>query len=233
MRLLFLPIFFAFSVFCYSQSYNCENEVPIGYTNICLPEIIGMEECYSDPLVGLFYDSFKGGSDEIILGAYLLDEVYEDRYEHFFEDGAGDEYIKVFTLEQMQNLYVGQEELDYMYELMCSTLEEYDESLRNRIDRVLDDAFEDDYGFDVDVQVGKPILIKKYDHSENIRSFIAITKFVVDDYKFVQVMVSNLAIVNNRMLLYAYYKEYFDSEDIRSAKSNSDYFGYSLNKLND
>ena len=223
MRLLFLPLFFAFTGIGLAHSQNCNNEVPIGYINICLPEIIGMEECYSDPLVGLFYDSFKGGSDEIILGAYLLDEVYEDRYEHFFEDGAGDEYIKVFTLEELQNIYVDEEDLDYMYELMCSALEEYDESLKNRIDKALDDALEGDFGFDVDIQVGKPVLIKKYNHSENIRSFIVITKFVIEDYKFVQVMVSNLAIVNNRMLLYAYYKEYFDSEDIRSAKSSSDY----------
>ena len=93
-----LTIFLIFIPFIsFAQSSDCGNYSNFGDITICLPELVDMTECYSDPLVKITADMFKGTVDEEIIGIYLFDEIYESRYESFFEDGIGDSFIKIYS----------------------------------------------------------------------------------------------------------------------------------------
>ena len=81
-----LTIFLIFIPFIsFAQSSDCDNYSNFGDITICLPELVDMTECYSDPLVKITADMFKGTVEEEIIGVYLFDEIYESRYESFLK----------------------------------------------------------------------------------------------------------------------------------------------------
>ena len=210
---------------------QCESVREFGYKEICLPELIGMTECYDDPLVKFFFDQFRGTDEEIIVGAYLLDDIFENRYLTFFEDGCGDDYIKMFSLEPVKDMYAGKEELDLVFESMTETLTDNSDGGSNKIINNAEERLLET-GILENIEIGIPTVIDKYEINSTTRNCILLTKMIADGYEFIQVQTLNITILKNRMFMYAYYKTYEGPESIKQAKQNSDYFGYSLSSKN-
>jgi len=222
-------IIFTAIAFSFTASFSqCESARNFGIKEICLPTIIGMTECYDDPLVELYVDQFKGSEDEVIIGMYLLDDIFDNRYMTFFEDGCGDDYIKMFSLESVKDVYADKEALEIVFTSMTSNfLSDNSDAGFNKIMKTVENRLLKT-GILESFEVGVPTVIEKYELNSSTKNCMLITKMIVDDYKFVQVQSFNLILLQNRLLLYVYYKTYEGPESIKLAKQNSDFFGYTL-----
>ena len=209
-----------------AQSNGCNNLTNFGDITICLPDIIEMTECYSDPLVKLTADMFKGTDEEEIIGIYLLDAVYESRYDNFFEDGMGDSFIKIYSTTTVKGMDADEKILDYVASIIKPTFEDYDKS---NIKSNIDDRF--NY-FDLDISMEKPILLEEYQISSKIRSFIILLKYVIEDDDIIQVASMNIMLIKDRVIFFAFFDKYEGFSEIEKTKVISDYFALRLLKEN-
>ena len=209
-----------------AQSNGCNNLTNFGDITICLPDIIEMTECYSDPLVKLTADMFKGTDEEEIIGIYLLDAVYESRYDNFFEDGMGDSFIKIYSTTTVKGMDADEKILDYVASIIKPTFEDYDKS---NIKSNIDDRF--NY-FDLDISMAKPILLEEYQISSKIRSFIILLKYVIEDDDIIQVASMNIMLIKDRVIFFAFFDKYEGFSEIEKTKVISDYFALRLLKEN-
>ena len=207
-----------------SQSNDCNNLTNFGDITICLPDLIDMTECYSDPLVKLTADMFKGTDEEEIIGIYLLDDVYESMYDNFFEDGMGDSFIKIYSTSTVKGMDADEEILDYVASFIKPTFEDYDKS---KIKSNIDDKF-----IDFDISMGKPILLEEYQISQKIRSFIILLKYMFEDEDVIQVASMNIMLIKDRVIFFAFYDKYKGFSEIERTKGISDYFALRLLKEN-
>lgn len=222
-------IIFIVTAFSSTVSFSqCESVRQFGLKEICLPRIIGMTECYDDPLVELYIDQFKGSDDEVIVGIYLLDDIFDDRHMTFFEDGCGDDYIKMFSLESIKDVYADKEALETVFTSITSNFSSdnsdagFNKIMTTVEDRLLKTGVIDKF------EVGVPTVLEKYELNSSTKNCLLITKMIIDDYEFVQVQSFNLILLKNRLFLYVYYKTYESPESIKQAKQNSDFFGFTL-----
>jgi hypothetical protein len=203
-----------------TQSNDCNNLTNFGDITICLPDLIDMTECYSDPLVKLTADMFKGTDEEEIIGIYLLDDVYESMYDNFFEDGMGDSFIKIYSTTTVKGMDADEEILDYVASFIKPTFEDYDKS---KIKSNIDDKF-----IDFDISMGKPILLEEYQISPKIRSFIILLKYMFEGEDVIQVASMNIMLIKDRVIFFAFYDKYKGFSEIARTKGISDYFALRL-----
>ena len=206
-----------------AQTNECNNLTNFGDITICLPELIDMTECYSDPLVKITADMFKGSNEEEIIGLYLLDDVYDSRYDNFFEDGMGDSYIKIYASTGLKGLKADEQILDVMSSYMEDAFE--DSKLISNVDNIFNDL-------DLSISVEKPILLEEYQPSPNIRSFIVLLKFITEDEDLIQVASMNIMLIKDRLIFFAFYNKYNGFSEIERTKGLSDYFALRLLKEN-
>lgn len=211
-------------LFSVVSSAQCESTRSFGGKSICLPKVLGMTESYGDSYTKIFMDQFKGTPGEKIIGVYLLDDVYDSRHSTFYEDGAGDDYIKMFSLSDIEYLTAGKAELDMVFDAMTDIFKDmsggdYYEKAANKLV---------DEGLFESVEIGAPTMIESYSLNSLSRSCVLLVKMNVEGEAFIQTQTLNVIILKNRMFMYAYYKLYEGPESIKEAKQNSDFFGYSL-----
>ena len=198
---------------------ECDNQVNFGDVPICLVEIDGMKECYSNPLVKVYMDQFRFENNEI-LGMYLNNDVHSkiDKLGEFLFD----DYFKVYSMSSIKNMSLGHDEL----ELIASETEkvfdrknwaDLESRLENRIDNV---------SFD------RPIILDSHWPNKNIKTYVCLMKIESNGISNILVMNMNLALIKNTIICYAYYKRYAGEESINQAKAKSDYFGLKLYEAN-
>lgn len=221
-----LIILFWLPIVGFGQSNDCNNLANFGDITICLPELIDMTECYSDPLVKLSADMFKGSDEEEIIGIYLLDDVYDSRYDNFFEDGMGDSFIKIYSTTNVKGMKADEKILDYLAPLIKGKFEDYNKSnIKSNIDKRFNDL-------DLDITMGKPILLEEYQISQKVRSFIILLKYAIKDDDYIQVASMNIMLIKDRIVLFAFYAKYEGFSEIEKTKAISDYFALRLLKEN-
>ena len=204
----------------FGQSNKCSNPVSFGDVVICIPEMLNMTECYSDPLVNTYANIFKGSSDEKILAFFVSNNEYDDLYSTLLEDGLQDPYIKVYSTSTVENIYVTKKDLNTVSLGIKSAFDDYEGSdVESSINSKASE---------LDISFGKPILFDEYSLDSNIKSFVAIMNMSAGNESIIMVAVMNLLIVKNRLLFFAYYDEYRGVDKIEKIKSNSDYFALSL-----
>ena len=222
-----LTVFLIFIPFIsFAQSSDCDNYSNFGDITICLPELVDMTECYSDPLVKITADMFKGTVDEEIIGVYLFDEIFESRYESFFEDGIGDSFIKIYSTNILKNKKANTQALDFMSSYMQGAFENFHQSkLKSKIEANFNDL-------DLSISFEKPIMLEEYQLSTKIRSFIILLKYVTDVEDFIQVASLNMMLIKDRLIFFAFYDKYKGFSEIEKTKEMSDYFALRFLKEN-
>ena len=208
----------------FGQSNKCSNSVSFGDIVICVPEMLNMTECYSNPIVNSYANMFKGTNDEKILAFFISNNEYDDLYSTLLEDGLKEPYIKMYSTSMVENIYVTKNDLNTVSLGIKSAFDEYEGS--DVESRINSKASEFDMSF------GKPILFDEYSLDSNIKSFVAIMNMSADNETVVMVAIMNLLIVKNRLLFFAYYDQYRGLDKIEKMKSNSDYFALSLLEKN-
>jgi len=201
------------------KAQECNNERLFGDISVCLVEIDGMTECYSNPKVALHANEFRYEGNEI-LGIYFNEDTYS-KIENL-GDFSYDDYFKVYSVKKLKKINVGGSELDQMSDIMEGNyVEENWDNLKTEFENI------HDY-----ISVGQPILLESYSPNNRIRSFVFLMKMQTEDIDKILVMIMNMAEIKQRLIYYSYYKNYEGKESINHAKAMSDYFGFKFTDEN-
>jgi len=193
-----------------SNEIKCENSVPFGDINICLPEIDGMTECYSSPTVKERADKLST-EDNLILGVYLNNSTFKQVDK--LDEITFDEYIQIYAGKKLKGVKMEQDNLNEIAKSMGGTYFKDNWSIiKDKVKEKLDS-----------MSIGRPILIHSYAIKNNVRTFVMMTKILAGDYEKVQIVIMNLIIIKERYISLAFYKGYDGEESIKNAKSKNDY----------
>ena len=216
-KLLFIILLYIPSL---GITQECSRIVLFGDTEICLPNIAGMKESYSNLTVKSLADLIKS-PDEIILGYYLNNDDYNKINTTLLSEGASEDFAKIYSLETIANISVDEEVLDYFVTETKSVLDSKWSSLKEKSD-VFRQASE------LDIEFGKPLLLEDYQIDSKIKSLVLLNKFSIDSKSEILVMIINFIIIKKRLICLAYYEPYTGPDQIENTKSKNDYFALRL-----
>ena len=152
--------------------------------------------------------TFPGNS---ILAFYLNDSTYNQVLRHdeiIFQD-----CFKVYLIDKMKGIKIGQVELEQLAQTFENANTKYDwKKLITEIEKKIDN-----------LSIGKPVMLKSYSPSKQIRTFVLLTKKTVNDHEYITLMTMNLMQVKERLLLISYYKNYEGTESVTKAIAKNDY----------
>ena len=212
-------IFFFLPFLSFSSLDKCNNPVAFGDVIICMPEILNMTECYSNPTVKMFADLYKGTAGEEILGFFMSNNEYENLYSSL-DNGLKEPYVKVYSTNLVKGINVSIKDLNTVSSGVKTTFDEYDGSnIESKINS---------RASDLNISFGKPILLEEYELRPNIKSFVSLMNFSAEQEGFIMVAVMNILTVKNRLIFIAYYDQYKNVKQIEKIKSNNDYFVLSV-----
>lgn len=190
---------------------NCDREANFGEKQICLPQIDGYQECYTDSIVKQLADATEVSMNSV-LGFYLNNETYDKK------DSLGiinfDDYFKVYGTNEIQNYNADEALLEQMIQVLSGNfINKNWEEMSNEVDKL---------GFDV--EVGVPILIDNYRINSESFSIVLITKYAFEGIEpYTLAMTMNGYLINERLVWMAYYLNYEDQETINILKNKSNF----------
>lgn len=197
---------------CTQKGQPCVNSVSFGDINICLPEIAGMKECYSIPIVKARADKFNYVGNSI-LGYYLNDYSYNHLAD--FDKSTTDDSFQLFATNKMKGLKVGQRELDYVVNMMSG---KHIKSNMKEVEKIGQGIF--DY-----ISIDSTVLIESYSTNINIRTIVTLNKVQINNgAEVIIVSVLNMVILKERLITLSYYKIYEGLESITNAKQKNNNF---------
>ena len=195
------------------EENKCNNERTFGDISVCIVEIDGMIECYSNPKVKSYVNESRFEGNEI-LGIYFNKETYSKI--NNLGNFTYDDYFKIYADKKRKGIKVGESELDQMMKLMDRNyIKENWNNLKSKIEK------NHEY-----LSFGRPILLESYKPNNRIRSLVFLIKTQEDNLEKIMVSTINMAEIKQRLICYAYYKDYEGEESIKQAKAKSDYFGF-------
>lgn len=194
-----------------SQNVKCNRNAIFGDKEICLPNINGYQECYSDPIVKQLADATEVPINSV-LGFYLSDEIYAKR------DSLGlinfDNYFKIYGTKEIQNYSADGNFLEQMLQLLSGNfIEKNWQEVSKEIDKT---------GFDV--EIGVPIVIEKYSINDESFTMVILTKYEIEGIEpYTLATTINGYLKNKRLIWMAYYLNYKEQETIELLKSKSNF----------
>ncbi len=184
------------SAFACAQSPTCEKGATFGSQTICLPELVGYEECYAVPIVKQTADASEVAVNEV-LGFYLNDSTYArvDELATF----VFDDYAKVYGTKQLMNLEVDASMLPAIKEQVAASFQPGNwEEVKKQIDET-----------GLGVAVGVPVLVKDYRLNDRSFTYVAVIKYSGEEAgDFTMGMTINGLLLQDRMVWMAYYLRY-------------------------
>jgi curved DNA-binding protein CbpA len=201
------------------STIDCDSSVQFGDIGICLPEIDGMVECYSNPLVNKWANQLNHEGNSIH-ALYFNDKTYkqiENLGEFSFDD-----YFQIYSVNSSKGVKV---DVSYLAEIvkmmeMNFTKKEWSEiknNIESRFDRI---------------SLGKPIVLENYSIDSMIETFVLLLKYHNDDSENIMIGLFNFIIVKDRLIWLTYYKDYLGKDSIEEAKAKNDYITYSFMDVN-
>jgi hypothetical protein len=192
------------------NSPKCIEIVKCGDIDLCLPEIDGLTERYKNPLVKPKADEYTYPGNSI-LAFYVNDSTYNQVQRH--EEVAFQDCFKVYLIDKMKGLKIGQIELNQIAQTFENANSKYDwDKLITEIEKKIDN-----------LSIGKPVLLKSYSPSKQIRTFVLLTKKIVKEKEYITLMTMNLILVKERLVFISYYKNYDGIESVNKVIAKNDY----------
>jgi hypothetical protein len=191
----------------------------LGKTEICLPKMLGMKECYNQENIKSRVDEFKL-ADNTIHGYYLNDSTYK-RIDNLGNTAVSD-CFKVYSVNQSHSIVFNNKQLNELFDL----------TTKNYLRGILDSAMKDFSKRFESISFNTHVLIKVYKPHTNIKTALSLTKVIISGKVFFFLMTYNLVIVKDRLLFYSYYLKYEGIESIKIASAKNDYYGLKIIELN-
>lgn len=193
----------------FAQESNCVRKADFGEIEICLPEIEGYQECYSDPTVKQLADQTEVPTN-MVLGFYLNNKTSEKK------DSLGlfsfDDYFKIYGTKQIKDYKANSKLLKQMQDILGGTfISENWETMEKEVEKI-----------GLAAEIGVPIVIKNYNLNENSFTYIMLTTYQVDGAEpYTLAMTINGLLINERLIWMAYYLNYEGEETILKLQKSS------------
>jgi hypothetical protein len=205
------------------KNKDCKTPRIFGNLTICLPDVKGMIECYSDPIFKNSIDKIAAANPgQIPIASYIEGNSYDNIYTSLILNKGLGEYpwISVFSIEQLKNKAVIQDDIRKMANSLSETFDDYD---FRKINEKLSKSIPY-YNFKID----QPVLLERYITNSKIESLMSIIKYYNDGVEIYELSIMNFLIIDNRCILYTYYDRYKGQKTIDNLKAKNDYFGLYL-----
>ena len=202
-------ILFLLSNWTFAQEINCVRKAYFGKTEICLPQIEGYQECYSDSIVKQVADGTEVPVN-MVLGFYLNNETFEKK------DSLGlfsfDNYFKVYGTKQIKDYKANYELLKQMQEVLAGNfISKNWELMLKEIDKI-----------GLELEIGVPTVIKTYNLNKNSFTYVMLARYEIEGVEpYTMAMTINGLLINERLIWMAYYLNYNGDKTILELQEKS------------
>lgn len=192
-----------------AQENICVRKATFGNTEICLPQIKGYQESYSDSIVKQLADQTEVPIN-MVLGFYLNNQTYEKK------DSLGlfsfDDYFKIYGTKQIKDFKADSKLLQEMQDVLAGNfISKNWESMEKEVDKI-----------ELEIEIEVPIVIKTYNLNSNSFTYIMLTRYKLEGVEpFTMAMTMNGLLINERLIWMAYYLNYNGEETILKLQENS------------
>jgi len=193
-----------------SSAIDCDNKTNLGSVTICLPEIDGMNECYSRPNVKTMVDLLEPDASSVL--AFYVNGVTYNQIDKI-NQVSFDDYFKISIAKNLMDKKADISRLDQLSKLLESN---FLKKNWNKVKNNVENNFKS-------LSVGQPVIIETYSPHSNVESFIMLLKYQTKTSEYVMVMSMNMVLVKERLIYLIYYKEYKGLESIKEAKAKNDF----------
>lgn len=202
-------ITFFITNWAFAQETECGRIAYFGKTEICLPQINGYRECYTDSIVKQLADKTEVPENKV-LGFYLDNETYaaKDSIGHFVFDN----YFKVYGTKEIMNLKTTTNELILLQDLING---DFLSENWSELEKKLNDL-------ELGVETGVPVVVKSYNLDKNSFTVVMIFKYEIEGIEpYSLVMTVNGLLIKERVIFMAYYMFYDGKDSIIAVQEKS------------
>jgi len=198
---------------------DCARTIDFGDIQICLPEIDGMTECLSEPIVSLYNKTIKS-PDELTIALYLNDLTYKNRDALFVMQI--DDFFKIFSTDFFKNQKAGRKELEYMAQqssggFITVNWDEFKDQFKEMLPHLSPD---------------RPVIIENYSPHNDVRTIVQLWKYRTEYEEFVSVTIFNIMLLKSRLVFMTYANRYENHGTISQTKAKNDYIIHRLVQAN-
>jgi len=192
------------------ETTNCERKATFGEAEICLPQIEGYKECYTDPIVKELADGTEIPANTV-LGFYMEEKTLEKK--DSFGLFSFDNYFKIYGTKQLKDLDADTKALKEIQDVIGGNfIAKNWESMMEEIDKV-----------GLEAEIGVPTVVKTYNLNEKSFTYVMLTKYQVEGVEpYTIAMTINGLLLNDRLVWMAYYLNYNGVETIPALQEQSD-----------
>lgn len=176
------------------QPIDCHSSIEFGDIFICLPEIEGMTECFSDPLIKIIKPQINTPENQI-LGLYLQNGRYPIVRGNR-EISINEEYIQIFAPISSMYLNVSKSDLN---KATSEILERAIKSTWNDIKIKINQPGNV-------ISIDRPTVIDEYFEREDAKTLLMISTISSNEGdQYVRLMAINFISIKSRLIVLAYY----------------------------
>lgn len=203
------------------QAKRFYDKVIVNDTEIYLPRISGLRECYDEPRIKSYVDFFEMKENETL--AFYADsvsrEIVEDRTLERINN-----YFKVFiSTEIPKDLKVNNSFINQLYLKYIDDSEQDEDVWKSSID-VIESRFKR-------VDLATPLSIETYQSHPSVVSTVSLMKEPNGgDQVFIAIL--TMANIKNELISWAYYLNFDDQESVEIAKNTSNSFTKKFLQIN-
>lgn len=197
---------------------ECDTIVLVAGQRVCLPQVLGMQECSSHPAIQT-RRGFHVTDASTTIGVYLTDSLASRLSE--LDSIALDEFVKLYTVQKTLDFDIDHDQIVQLSEMLNS--QHIRKNWESSIGRPLRELFSD-------IAIDKYLIIENYSPRRNIMSTIYLTRMQNDNVDYDEYLAMNLSlcIIKGKLIWSAYYLQYDDRSTIEELKKRSDYFNLRL-----
>lgn len=188
------------------QNEVCTRLAKFGDTDICLPKIDEMTECYKEPIVKTRADQFNAANCSI-LGYYVPNTAYAqvDKFDRLVYD----DYFQIFCASKFLDREINNDALDLM--VASFNRPGYFDTAKEHIEAKAKE-----------LTIGKLVFLEVYSPNSACRTIITLIKSQVSGAERVQVGAMDFVNLKNRLVYVGYYKDYDGPEAVQLAKTKNE-----------
>lgn len=194
---------------------DCKQSIAFGDIDVCIPKIKGYQNVYNkqhqETMKRLESNEGKGNQ---IIGYYVNSNSYENEVYRTLDNS---DYFKIYSVKDYRNLHATPNDLSKLYNIMQDGfIKEIWDSINEKYDEI-----------GRDLEIDRPVILDSYKTTENFNTIIFLMKFSYEGgYKLILVA-SNLLLIENRIIYFAYYLTY-NNENLDKIKQMNNYIGLKI-----
>jgi len=193
----------------FAQENNCVRKASFGKTEICLPQIKGYQESYSDSIVKQLADQTEVPIN-MVLGFYLNNQTYEKK--NSLGLFSFDDYFKIYGTKQIKDFKADSKLLQEMQDVLAGNfISKNWESMEKEVDKI-----------ELEIEIEAPTVIKTYNLNSKSFTYVMLTRYKLEGAEpNTMAMTMNGLLINERLIWMAYYLNYHGEETISKLQENS------------